>query len=57
MGVPSGFIAPEEFDSAFEEQRVDEAIGQKKPLCAYLFDAGKLTKLQIAKMLSSVKEK
>lgn len=56
MGVTLGFITTDDLNNAFEEQKVDEAIGQKKPLCGYLFETGKLTKAQIAKMISSTEK-
>ena len=37
--------------SAFSQQQVDAAIGTNKPISAYLFEAGAITKEQIAQIL------
>ena len=51
VGVDLGFITPADISQALENQKVDEAIGARKPIGAYLFDAGKLNKDQIGKIV------
>lgn len=51
VGVDLGFITTEDVAKALENQKVDEAIGERKPIGAYLLGAGKLNKEQIGKIV------
>lgn len=51
VGVDIGFFSKNDVDLALEEQKVDGAIGARRPIGAYLFEAGKITKEQIGKIV------
>ena len=51
LSVDLGFICAEDASAAFQEQKVDEAVGVRKPVGAYLAAAGKLTRDQIGKVV------
>lgn len=44
-------VNEEQIANAFSQQQVDAAIGTNKPISAYLFEAGAITKEQIAQIL------
>ncbi len=52
LSVDLGFICAEDASAAFQEQKVDEAVGVRKPVGAYLAAAGKLTRDQIGKVVA-----
>lgn len=51
IGIKLGFFSSEDVVQALEQQKVDEAIGARKPIGAYLFEAKKITKEQIAQII------
>lgn len=52
IGVDLGFFTTFDVADALNQQKVDEAIGQKKPIGGYLFEAGKVNKEQISKIIA-----
>jgi len=51
IAIDLGFIAQAQANHALEQQRVDEAIGQRKPVGAYLHGMNLLSREQIAQIL------
>lgn len=51
IGVKLGFFSSEDVTQALDQQKVDEAIGARKPIGAYLFEAKKISKEQIAQVV------
>lgn len=56
VALDLNFISQAQIDAALEQKMVDVAIGVQKPLSAYLFDAGYLSKEQVGKILK-IKDK
>ncbi len=52
LSIDLGFIRAEDASAAFQEQNIDEAIGVRKPVGAYLAASGKLTREQIGKVVA-----
>ncbi len=50
-GVSLGYFSAEDVRKAEDAQKVDQAIGQQKPIANYLFEQGKVNKEQIAQIL------
>ncbi|OQB45249.1 MAG: hypothetical protein BWY02_02584 [bacterium ADurb.Bin157] len=53
IGVSMGFFTQKDLANALENQKIDEAIGAKKPIGAYLLQERKLNKEQVAKILTA----
>jgi len=51
IGIDLGFFEKSDANKALDSQRVDEAIGESKPIGAYLFELGLITKEQIGTIL------
>lgn len=51
VGIDLGLLNKDQVAKALEQQNVDRAIGNTKPIGAYLFEANILTKEQIAQIL------
>ncbi len=52
ISIELGFITAEDVSQATKDQKVDEAIGEKKPIAAYLFERKRITREQIAQVLN-----
>lgn len=52
IGVDLGFVTKTDVAEALAQQKVDVAIGTRKPIGGYLYESGKLTKDQISKIIS-----
>lgn len=53
IGVSMGIFTQTDLVDALENQKIDEAIGAKKPVGAYLLQKGKLNKEQIGKIITA----
>lgn len=53
IGVSMGFFTQPDLIDALEKQKIDEAIGARKPVGAYLLQKGKLNKEQVAKIITA----
>ncbi len=52
VAVDLGFIASEELEKVLRRQKIDKIIGISKPLGAYFFEDGSLTRDQVDKILT-----
>jgi len=52
LSIDLGFINAADAAAAFQEQKIDEAVGAKKPVGAYLVASGKLTREQVGKVVA-----
>lgn len=54
IGITMGFFTKNDADKAIAAQKIDQAIGSVKPVLNYLYEENKVTKEQIAEILSEV---
>ncbi len=52
IAIDLGFVSLSDVNKALEEQKVEEAIGVRKPIGAYLFIIGKIDKDQVRKIVT-----
>jgi len=56
IALKLGYINEKDIKSVLEDQAIDEELGQQKPIGAYLFETGKLSREQIKNILAFQKK-